>query len=218
MAELSLLEYAVYGFVAYASFLMLILSVKDKVGGHPTTVAFLIPGMICFFVLAAMSPTVLVYEIETITDHAEYKPQTVTTVYGAGINGSDITYTRNVAGSALTTLTERWYSSPSVGGTQTQLNDTQIFIWDGWYAPGAYDPAFPTFPPFDPDSTRYQPPRPQFFLIDTGLFFPTDRAVHTETLTIPLQSEIWVIFHGMLGLVLIVYIVGRLLVLFVNPD
>ena len=213
MAELSLLEWAVYGFVAYSSFFMLLLGVKDKVGGHPTTVVFLIPGMICFFLLAAMSPTVIVYETETITDHAEYKAQTVTTIYGAGVNGTDAVYTRDVDGSALSNLWERWYLG--TGNTRTQINATQIFVWDGWLATNAYDPDNPFYD--DPDIIRYQPARPPFFFIDGGLMFPTDRTVHVETLTIPLQSETWIVFHGMLGMVLIVYIIGRLLVLVTNP-
>ncbi len=72
MADISIIEFAVYGFVAYSSMLMLIISTIKEV---PTTKAlsisrsiYLIPGMIAAALLASVGPNIVTTTISnTIT-------------------------------------------------------------------------------------------------------------------------------------------------------
>ncbi len=72
MADISIIEFAVYGFVAYSSLLMLIISTIKEV---PTTKAlsvaraiYLIPGMISAALLAQVGPNIVTTSVtNTIT-------------------------------------------------------------------------------------------------------------------------------------------------------
>ena len=73
MADISLIEFAVYGFVAYSSMLMLIISTIKEV---PTTKAlsisrsiYLIPGMIAAALLSQVGPNIVTTSVSnTIRD------------------------------------------------------------------------------------------------------------------------------------------------------
>ncbi len=72
MADISIIEFAVYGFIAYSSMLMLIISTIKEV---PTTKAlsisrsiYLIPGMISAALLAQVGPNIITTSVtNTIT-------------------------------------------------------------------------------------------------------------------------------------------------------
>ena len=72
MADISLIEFAVYGFVAYSSLLMLIISTIKEI---PSTKAlsisraiYLIPGMIAAALLAGVGPNIVTTSVNnTIT-------------------------------------------------------------------------------------------------------------------------------------------------------
>ncbi len=73
MADLSIIEFAVYGFFAYTSMLMLILSVVVKVPDEKSHAIvrgmYLIPGIIASFVIAASGQTIVLADItNTIID------------------------------------------------------------------------------------------------------------------------------------------------------
>lgn len=90
MADISLLEFGVYGFIAYSSLLMLIISVIKEV---PNTKAlsiarsiFLMPGIITAFMLAASSeqitmPTIItnstIIAVNSSEHFTEYNTQEV---------------------------------------------------------------------------------------------------------------------------------------------
>ena len=70
MAELSIIEFGVYGFFAYTSMLMLIISVVKET---PDTKAhsivrgmYLIPGIIAAFVIAASGENIIISDITNI--------------------------------------------------------------------------------------------------------------------------------------------------------
>ena len=63
MADFSIIEYAVYGFIAYSSVLMLIISTIKEVptekSGSIIRSIWLIPGVICAFILASTDQIVV---------------------------------------------------------------------------------------------------------------------------------------------------------------
>ena len=69
MADISILEFSVYGVIAYSSLLMLIISVlKDPPMERALSIArsiYLIPGMICAAVLASTGPNITLQNIQT---------------------------------------------------------------------------------------------------------------------------------------------------------
>ena len=73
MADLSIIEFAVYGFFAYTSMLMLILSVVIKVPDEKSHAIvrgmYLIPGIIASFVIASSEQTIILSDVtNTIID------------------------------------------------------------------------------------------------------------------------------------------------------
>lgn len=71
MSNLSIAEFAVYGFICYSSFLMLIISTIKAMpdeGLRVNTIAravFLLPGLICAPVLATSGPDIQIATIDT---------------------------------------------------------------------------------------------------------------------------------------------------------
>lgn len=69
MPELSLLEFSVYGFVTYSSLLMLIIStIKEVPATRSHSIArsiYLIPGIICSFILASSGVNVVTETVNT---------------------------------------------------------------------------------------------------------------------------------------------------------
>tara|TARA_Y100001936_G_scaffold182405_1_gene179627 strand:- start:585 stop:977 length:393 start_codon:yes stop_codon:yes gene_type:complete len=72
MGDISIIEFGVYGFIAYGSFLMLIIStVKEIPDGKShslSRVMYLIPGLICALVLSG-SGVDIILGTETITEN-----------------------------------------------------------------------------------------------------------------------------------------------------
>ena len=73
MADLSIIEFGVYGFFAYTSMLMLIISVVKAVPDEKSHAIvrgmYLIPGIIASFVIAASGETIIMSDItNTIID------------------------------------------------------------------------------------------------------------------------------------------------------
>jgi len=73
MADLSIIEFAVYGFFAYTSMLMLILSVVIKVPDEKSHAivrgVYLVPGIIAAFVIASSEQTIILSDVtNTIID------------------------------------------------------------------------------------------------------------------------------------------------------
>ena len=74
MADISIIEFAVYAFIAYAGMLMLIISVLREA---PQTKSqsfaramYLIPSIVCCFLLAGMGESVGLYEVVSVnTQH-----------------------------------------------------------------------------------------------------------------------------------------------------
>lgn len=96
VADISILEWAVYGLAAYASLLMLVISTRDRHSGHPTAAAFLVPGAICAFVLAGSGPNVIL-ETEHAYERAQWLgpspgPATSTTANGTQTATSSVVY------------------------------------------------------------------------------------------------------------------------------
>jgi len=76
MAELSIIEFGVYGFIAYTSLLMLIIStIKEVPSGKSQSILrsmYLIPGIFCALLLATMGVDLTfdtISTINTITDN-----------------------------------------------------------------------------------------------------------------------------------------------------
>ncbi len=76
MAELSIIEFGVYGFIAYASLLMLIIStIKEVPSGKSQSILrsmYLIPGIFCALLLATMGVDLTfdtISTVNTITDN-----------------------------------------------------------------------------------------------------------------------------------------------------
>lgn len=71
MADLSIIEFGVYGFIAYSSMLMLLISVIKKIPSRGSLAIarsiYLIPGIICSAILALFG-RVIVTNQETITN------------------------------------------------------------------------------------------------------------------------------------------------------
>lgn len=71
MAELSIIEFGVYGFITYSSLLMLIISTVKEIptekSGSIVRGIWLIPGLICAFVLASASVNIAT-EDSTVTN------------------------------------------------------------------------------------------------------------------------------------------------------
>ncbi len=72
MGDISIIEFGVYGFIAYGSFLMLIIStVKEIPDGKShslSRVMYLIPGLICALVLSGSGVDIML-GTETITEN-----------------------------------------------------------------------------------------------------------------------------------------------------
>lgn len=73
MADISLLEFGVYGFITYSSLLMLIISsikeVPNEKSGSVFRSIWLIPGIICAFIIASSGITLEINEVHnTITN------------------------------------------------------------------------------------------------------------------------------------------------------
>ena len=70
MADLSIIEFAVYGFFAYTSMLMLILSIVKDVPTEKNYAIvrgiYLIPGIISAFIIAASGETIILADITNI--------------------------------------------------------------------------------------------------------------------------------------------------------
>lgn len=72
--ELSSLEFGVYGLVAYSSLLMLIISTiqkPDMATSHQALIksVYILPGIVCMFILAFASPTIILYDSVVTTEN-----------------------------------------------------------------------------------------------------------------------------------------------------
>ena len=82
MSDISIIEFAVYAFIAYSGMLMLIISTIREAPQTKsqsfTRAMYLIPSIVCAFLLAGMGETVGLYDMT----HEEIHPNTeVTTIH-----------------------------------------------------------------------------------------------------------------------------------------
>ena len=71
MGDISIVEFCVYGFIAYSSLLMLIIStIKDVPNTRRDSIVramFFMPGIVCAFILAASGVHIVINDVDTTT-------------------------------------------------------------------------------------------------------------------------------------------------------
>ena len=90
MAEISVIEFLVYGLIGYASAVMLIIStikeIPETKSGSISRAVFMIPGIICIGILAGSAPD---FNLETSTQTAEIWN-------GTGLMNATVTETKTI--------------------------------------------------------------------------------------------------------------------------